>query len=392
MTGSKSPLRFVSPLVRELPKSGIRKFFDIVAGRKDVISLGIGEPDFTTPWHIREAAIASLEEGWTHYTANLGMPKLRTAIAEYMRKSFHAEYDGMTEVLVTVGVSEAFDAALRAIVAPGDEVIYHEPCFVSYAPVIRLAGGVPVPVGTFRKDEFRVTVDRLEAAVTPKTKALILNFPNNPTGATLRREDVDAITEFVLRHDLVLISDEVYSELTYEGERCTFAGIPALRDNLVFLNGFSKAWAMTGFRLGYVCAPAPVTDAIMKVHQYGIMSATTVSQAAGIEAVANGDDDILAMRNEYHRRRNFIVASLNEMGLDCFMPKGAFYVFPSIQSTGLTSEEFAFRLLDEKAVACVPGTAFGTCGEGFLRCSYATSMPQLKEAMTRMREFVKART
>ncbi|OQA42828.1 MAG: putative N-acetyl-LL-diaminopimelate aminotransferase [Chloroflexi bacterium ADurb.Bin325] len=350
-TVSKSARDFVAPHVRGLPKSGIRDFFDIVAGRKDVISLGIGEPDFQTPWHIREKAIESIERGATRYTSNLGTPELRQALAGYMRQSFRAEYDWASEILVTVGVSEAFDLAVRALLSPGDEVLYHEPCFVAYAPLIRMAHGVPV--------------------------------------AVLNREDTEALADFAIRHDLVLISDEVYSELTYEGGRFSMAAIPRLRDRLVFLNGFSKAWSMTGFRLGYVCAPAPLTDAMMKIHQFGMMCASSTSQIAGLEALGHGESDIEKMRDSYHLRRNFIVASLNEMGLDCFMPRGAFYVFPSIQSTGLSSQEFALRLLNECSVACVPGSAFGACGAGFLRCAYATGMDQLKEAMERMAAFVK---
>jgi len=389
-TDSKSARDFIAPHVRGLPKSGIRDFFDIVAGRKDVLSLGIGEPDFQTPWHIREKAIESIERGATRYTSNLGTPELRQALAAYMRQSFHAEYDWKSEILVTVGVSEAFDIAMRAILSPGDEVLYHEPCFVAYAPLIRMAHGVPVAVETFRKDEFRLTVQELEKRVTPKTRALLINFPNNPTGATLDREDTEALADFVIRHDLLLISDEVYSELTYEGGRHSMASIPRLRDRLIFLNGFSKAWSMTGFRLGYVCAPAPLTDAMMKIHQYCMMCASSTSQIAGLEALQHGEADITEMRDSYNQRRSFIVSSLNEMGLDCFMPRGAFYVFPSIQSTGLTSQEFALRLLNERSVACVPGTAFGACGAGYLRCAYATGMEQLKEAMDRMSSFVKS--
>lgn len=388
-TVSKSARNFVAPHVRGLPKSGIRDFFDIVAGRKDVLSLGIGEPDFQTPWHIREKAIESLERGATRYTSNLGTPELRQALAVYMRQSFHVEYDWQSEILVTVGVSEAFDIAIRAILSPGDEVLYHEPCFVAYAPLIRLAHGVPVAVETFRKDEFRLTVAELEKKVTPKTRALLISFPNNPTGATLDQKDTEALADFVIRHDLILLSDEVYSELTYEGGRHSMASIPRLRDRLIFLNGFSKAWSMTGFRLGYVCAPAPLTDAMMKIHQYCMMCASSTSQIAGLEALKHGEADITEMRDSYKLRRNFIVASLNEMGLDCFMPRGAFYVFPSIQSTGLTSQEFALRLLNERSVACVPGTAFGACGAGFLRCAYATGMEQLKEAMDRLSSFIK---
>ena len=387
-TVSKSAHDFVSPLVRDLPKSGIRDFFDIVASRKDVISLGIGEPDFQTPWHIREKAITSLERGMTRYTSNLGMPELRQELAGYMRDTFRAEDDWQTEILVTVGVSEGFDIAMRAVLSPGDEVLYHEPCFVAYAPLIRMAQGVPVAVETFRRDEFRLTVEELEKKVTPRTRVLLVSFPNNPTGATLRREDTEALADFVIRHDLLLVSDEVYSELTYEGGRHSLAAIPRLRDRLIFLNGFSKAWSMTVFRLGYVCAPAPLTDAMMKIHQYCMMCASSTAQMAGIEALQHGAADVAAMRESYHLRRNYIVASLNEMGLDCFMPRGAFYVFPSIQSTGLDSTTFALRLLNECNVACIPGTAFGACGAGFLRCAYATGMEQLKEAMDRMAAFV----
>lgn len=389
-TVSKSARDFVAPHVRGLPKSGIRDFFDIVAGRKDVISLGIGEPDFQTPWHIREQTIMAIERGATRYTSNLGSPELRQALAEYMRQAFQSEYDWRSEILVTVGVSEALDLALRAVLSPGDEVLYHEPCFVAYAPLIRMAHGVPVVVETFRKDNFRLTVEELEKKVTPRTRVLLVNFPNNPTGATLDETDVEALADFAIRHDLLLISDEVYSELTYEGGRHSFAAIPRLRDRLIFLNGFSKAWSMTGFRLGYSCAPAELTDAMMKIHQFGMMCASSISQTAGVEAVRHGADDIAEMRDSYHLRRNFIVASLNEMGLDCFMPRGAFYVFPSIQATGLSSKEFAMRLLNEHNVACVPGGAFGACGEGFLRCAYATGMEQLKEAMDRMGKFVQS--
>jgi len=388
-TVSKSARDFIAPHLRDIPKSGIRDFFDIVAGRKDVISLGIGEPDFQTPWHIREKAIASIERGATRYTSNLGTPELRQAIAEYMRRSFHADYDWQTETLVTVGVSEAFDIALRAVLSPGDEVLYHEPCFVAYAPLIRMAHGVPVAVDTFRKDDFRLTVAELEKKVTPRTRVLLLNFPNNPTGATLDQADTEALADFALRHDLLVISDEVYSELTYEGGRHSMAAIPRLRERLIFLNGFSKAWSMTGFRLGYICAPAPLTDAMMKIHQYCMMCASSTGQIAGLEALTHGEADIAEMRESYHQRRNFVVASLNEMGLDCFMPRGAFYVFPSIASTGLSAREFSLRLLNERNVACVPGTAFGACGAGFLRCAYATGMDQLKEAMDRISDFLK---
>ena len=388
---------FIAPHVAALPKSGIRKFFDIVAQRKDVVSLGVGEPDFDTPWHISRAAVTALEDGATHYTSNLGTPELPQSIVAYVKRRLGAEYDWKKEVLVTVGVSEAIDLAVRAITSPGDEILYHEPCFVSYAPTIRLAHGVPVSVETRAEDAFRLTVEALEAKVTPRTKALLLNFPCNPTGATLTRADLKAIAKFVLRHDLLLLADEVYGELVYPSaaggrqvpKPISFASLPELRNNLVLLNGFSKSWAMTGYRLGYACGPAEVVDTMMKIHQYGIMSAPTLSQHAGVEAMNRGDDDVERMRREYQRRRDFIVGALNEMGLETFMPKGAFYVFPCIRSTGLSSEEFCLRLLKEHEVACVPGSAFGACGEGFVRMSYATSYEKIEIAMKRIAEFVR---
>jgi len=387
---------FIAPHVAELPKSGIRKFFDIVAQRRDVVSLGVGEPDFDTPWHISRAAVTCLEEGGTHYTSNLGTPALRQAIARYVKRRFDAKFDWRREVLATVGVSEAIDLAVRAIASPGDEILYHEPCFVSYAPTIRLAHGVPVCVETRAEDSFRLTVKALEAKVTPRTKALLVNFPCNPTGAVLTRADRDAIARFVVKHDLLLLADEVYAELVYggtpgrrsAGEIVSFASVPELRGRLVLLNGFSKSWAMTGYRLGYACGPHDVIDAMMKIHQYGIMSAPTLAQAAGVEAMDRGDADVARMRLEYARRRDFLVPALNEMGLKTFMPKGAFYVFPDIRSTGLSSEEFCLRLLDGYGVACVPGSAFGACGEGFVRMSYATSYEQIRTAVDRIAKFV----
>ena len=374
---------FTARHVASLPKSGIRKFFDIVAQRKDVVSLGVGEPDFDTPWHISRAAVTCLEDGGTHYTSNLGTPELRQAICRYVKRRFHATFDWRSETLVTVGVSEAIDLAIRAITEPGDEILYHEPCFVSYAPTIRLAHGVPVCAETHVKDAFRLTVRTLESKISRKTKALLLNFPCNPTGATLSAKDMKAIAKFVLKHDLL-----VYSELVYDGKPLSFAALPELKDNLVLLNGFSKSWAMTGFRLGYACGPRPIIDTMMKIHQYGIMSAPTLSQAAGVEAMDKGDSDVARMRAEYHRRRDFLVAALNRMGLKTLLPKGAFYVFADIRSTGLSSEEFCLRLLNEHAVACVPGAAFGACGEGFVRMSYATSLKKLKIAAERLAAFV----
>ncbi|MGN0888520.1 MAG: pyridoxal phosphate-dependent aminotransferase [Kiritimatiellia bacterium] len=385
-----SKRNFIAQHVAALPKSGIRKFFDIVAQRRDVVSLGVGEPDFDTPWHISRAAVTALEDGATHYTSNLGTPELRQAIAAYVQRRFNAKYDWKKEILVTVGVSEAIDLAIRAITEPGDEILYHEPCFVSYAPTIRMAHGVPVCVETNVKDDFRLTVAALEAKVTPKTKALLLNFPCNPTGATLTHADFKAIAKFVLKHDLLLLADEVYSELSYDGKVLSFSSLPELKDNMVLLNGFSKSWAMTGYRLGYACGSHAVVDTMMKIHQYGIMSAPTLSQAAGVEAMNRGDDDVDRMRAEYKRRRDFLVSSLNAMGLKTVLPKGAFYVFPDIRSTGLSSEEFCLRLLNEHAVACVPGSAFGACGEGFIRMSYATSYEQIKVAVARTAEFVKS--
>ncbi len=375
--------------VRDIPRSGIRDFFEIVQTMADVISLGIGEPDFHTPWRIREAAIYGLERGHTGYTSNLGLPKLRERIAQYVQKHFHVGYDPATEIIVTVGVSEAIDLALRALLNPGDEVLYHEPCYVSYSPSVILAHGVPVAVPTFAKDNFRMTADELAKLITPRSKVLMMNFPCNPTGATQTREELEKIAALCVKHDLVVLTDEIYSELTYEGAiHVSIAALPGMRERTVFLHGFSKAFAMTGFRVGYACSPPALTEAMMKVHQYAILCANTMAQDAAIEALESGDGDVAMMRKEYEARRNFIVRSLNDMGLPCFKPLGAFYVFPDIRSTGLTSREFSLRLLQEKKVACVPGPAFGVSGEGHVRCSYATSMEKIKIAMERMAEFV----
>ena len=387
----------VAPHVAALPKSGIRKFFDIVAQSKDVVSLGVGEPDFDTPWHIARAAVTCLEDGGTHYTSNLGTPELRQAIARYLARRFKASFDWSKEILVTVGVSEAIDLAIRAICSPGDEVLYHEPCFVSYAPTIRLAHAVPVCVETSVAEEFRLTVEALERKVTPKTKAILLNFPCNPTGAVLSRDDMRAILAFAERHDLLILADEVYSELNYVetdgegGDRRTlpsFSAFPEYRDRVILLNGFSKSWAMTGFRLGYACGPTDVIDAMMKIHQYGIMSAPTLSQAAGVEAMDHGDAEVARMRHEYRRRRDYLVPALNAMGLKTVLPKGAFYIFADIRATGLSDEDFAIRLLKEFGVAVVPGSAFGPCGAGFLRMSYATSLEKIHLAVARMRKML----
>lgn len=388
----------IAPHVAALPKSGIRKFFDIVAQSKDVISLGVGEPDFDTPWHISRAAVTCLENGGTHYTSNLGTPELRQAICRYLERRTGAVYDWAGEALVTVGVSEAIDLAIRALCSPGDEVLYHEPCFVSYAATIRLAHAVPVAVETCAAEEFRLTVEALEAKVTPRTRAILLNFPCNPTGAMISMEEMRGILEFAERRDLIVLADEVYGELNYdvpesaedaEGQTVrprlpSFAAFPEFRDRVILLNGFSKAWAMTGYRLGFACGPADIIDAMMKIHQYGIMSAPTLAQAAGVEALESGDADVARMRREYRRRRDFLVPALNALSLKTLMPRGAFYVFADVSSTGLSSEEFAMRLLKEQGVACVPGEAFGACGAGFVRMSYATSLDKIAQAVERM--------
>ena len=380
----------VAKHVAELPKSGIRKFFDIVAQSKDIVSLGVGEPDFNTPWHISRAAVTCLEDGGTHYTSNLGTPALRQAIVRYLARRFDAKFDWEKEVLVTVGVSEAIDLAIRAICSPGDEVLYHEPCFVSYAPTVRLAHAVPVCVETRVEDEFRLTVAALEKKVTKRTKAILLNFPCNPTGAVLSREDMEGILKFAKEHDLIVLADEVYSELNYEdGDLVSFASFPEYHDRVILLNGFSKSWAMTGYRLGYACGPEDVIDAMMKIHQYGIMSAPTLSQAAGVEAMDHGDKDVDRMRREYRKRRDYLVPALNEFGLKTVMPKGAFYIFSDIRSTGLKDDEFALKLLKEFGVAVVPGSAFGACGAGFVRMSYATSLEKIKLAVERIGKMLK---
>lgn len=378
----------VAAHVKALPFSGIRKFFDIVASRQDVISLGVGEPDFDTPWTVREAAVFSLERGATHYTSNRGDPALRQAIARYVERQFGAAYDWEHEILVTVGVSEAIDVALRTVLNPGDEVIYHEPCFVSYRPTIIMAGGVPVCVETRREDQFRLTREMLERAVTPKTRVLMLNFPCNPTGAILNQADVEDIADFCIKHDLLLLTDEIYAELTYDAKHVSFISVPGMKERTIFLHGMSKAWAMTGFRIGYACAPPEVSENMMKLHQYAIMSAPTTGQKAAAEALERGDAAVAEMLAEYNRRRNYLIASFAEMGVPCHTPAGAFYAFPYIGDLGISSEDFAMRFLEEHNVAVVPGDAFGQCGAGFLRCAYATGMDNIREAMSRMAAFV----
>jgi aminotransferase len=376
--------------VRNIPRSGIRDFFEIVQSMKGVISLGIGEPDFVTPWHIREAAIYSLEKGKTGYTSNLGSPRLRRAIAKYVEQRFAVEYNPHDEIIVTVGVSEAIDLALRALLNAGDEVIYHEPCYVSYSPSIQLAGGVPVAVATRAEDEFSLKASDLEKAVTPKTRVLMLNFPTNPTGAVMPLEELKKISSFAVKHDLVVLTDEIYSELTYDDvPHHSIAALPGMKERTLFLHGFSKAFAMTGWRIGYACGPADIIEAMMKIHQYSMLCASIMSQEAACEALERGQRSMERMKEEYRLRRNYIVSSLNEAGIPCHLPKGAFYVFPDIRGTGLSSKDFSLKLLEAKKVAVVPGTAFGPSGEGYVRCSYATGMDQIKLACQHIAEFVR---
>lgn len=375
--------------VASIPRSGIRDFFDLVIGRDDVISLGVGEPDFVTPWHIREAAIYSLEKGQTTYTANLGLLSLRKSISKYVSGFFDIDYDPAKEILVTVGVSEAIDIALRALLNPGDEVIYHEPCYVSYSPSIVMAHGVAVPVETTKEDGFSLKPGALEKAITPKSRILMLNFPTNPTGAVASNEDLEGIAKLAVKHDLIVLADEIYSELRYDGiKHVSIASLPGMKERTILMHGFSKAFAMTGFRLGYACAPHPIIEAMMKIHQYSMLCAPIMSQNAAIEALENGTPAMEKMRDSYHQRRDFLVKRLNEIGLDCHLPGGAFYVFPDIRKTGLSSKDFAMGLLEEESVAAVPGVAFGPSGEGFLRCCYATGMEDLRTAMTCMERFV----
>lgn len=379
---------YVAAHVRDIPRSGIRDFFDIVQGMKEVISLGVGEPDFVTPWHIREAAIYALEKGRTTYTSNLGLPKLRAVLSEHLAERFGVTYHPHHQILVAVGVSEAMDLALRALLNPGDEVIYHEPCYVSYSPSIVLAHGVPVAVSCRPEDGFSVTAEAIERAITPRSKVLILNFPTNPTGGTMTREELLKIAEVACRHKLVVLTDEIYSELTFEGQHVSIASLPGMLERTIFLHGFSKAYAMTGFRIGYACGPAELIEAMMKIHQYSMLCASIISQEAAIEAILHGRPDTERMCEQYRLRRNVIVKALNDMGLTCHLPRGSFYAFPSIRSTGLSSKEFAVRLLQEEKVACVPGGAFGPTGEGFVRCCFATSLEQIQTAMERMARFV----
>ncbi|MGI5924714.1 MAG: pyridoxal phosphate-dependent aminotransferase [Lentisphaeria bacterium] len=389
MSDSKlSPRQWVAPHVAGLPRSGIRDFFELVQTMDDVISLGIGEPDFVTPWHIREACIYAINHGYTSYTSNLGDPRLRKAICKYSAETFGLHYRPENECIVTVGVSEALDIVLRAVLSPGDEVLYHEPCYVSYAPSVRMLHAVPVPVLTRGENDFVLQVEDLEKALTPRSKVLLLNYPNNPTGAGLTMADKQRIADFAIRHNLLVLSDEIYEEISYIPRTPSIASLPGMKERTVTLNGFSKAFAMTGFRIGYACGPADLIEAMMKIHQYSMLCASSIAQAGALEALQNGQGPREDMRREYEQRRNVIVKRLNEIGLSCFMPRGAFYVFPCISSTGLDSTSFAKRLLQEKHVAVVPGTAFGSCGEGFVRCSYATSLEEIEIALARIQEFV----
>lgn len=387
MSTTKS--KYVSKLVHELKPSGIRRFFDLAAGMDGVISLGVGEPDFVTPWSIREAAITSLEEGYTSYTPNAGLLELREEIANYLKTRFHVEYSP-SEIIVTVGASSAIDAAMRTILDPGDEVIVVEPCFVSYGPMVSLAGGVPVAVQALKENDFKILPSQIEAAITNKTKAIMICSPNNPTGTMLNKQELEAIAEIAIRHDLLVIADEIYAELSYDEEYTSMASIDGMWEHTILINGFSKAFAMTGWRLGFVCAPPEISSAMLKVQQYSLMCAPTMSQYAAIEALKHGQPEVEKMVESYRMRRNFIVSSFNEMGLSCHIPGGAFYAFPSIESTGLSSQEFAEQLLMKESVAVVPGDVFGESGEGHIRCSYATSMEELREAMKRIQHFIES--
>ncbi|MGG4409754.1 aminotransferase [Niallia taxi] len=378
---------YIADKVAEMKPSGIRRFFDLASNMEGVISLGVGEPDFVTSWSAREAAILSLEQGYTSYTANPGMLELREEISSYMNRRFYVEYNPKSEIIVTVGASQAIDIALRAILNPDEEVIVLEPCFVAYAPLVTLAGGNPVPVQTLKENEFKVLPEQLEAVITAKTKAIMICSPSNPTGSLLSASELEAIANVAKKHDLLIISDEIYAELCYDEEYTSMAAINEMWDRTLLISGFSKGFAMTGWRLGFVCAPEELTQAMLKIHQYSLMCAPTMAQFAGLEALKSGSNDVEDMRKSYRRRRNLVVQSLNDMGLSCHIPGGAFYAFPDITATGLTSEQFAEKLLMEEKVAVVPGNVFGESGEGHIRCSYASSLEQLQEALKRMKDF-----
>lgn len=387
-TRRRSMQEYLNPHVRAIPPSGIRRFFDLVAGSKDVISLGVGEPDFVTPWHVREACVYSLEQGRTTYTPNAGLPELREAIAEYLHNQFGLHYEPKDEMIVTVGGSEGIDLALRALISPGDEVLVPEPSYISYSPIASLLGGVSVGIETFAEDKFKLTAESLEAAITPRSKVLILSYPSNPTGGIMNAEEMLPIARLVEKHDLIVISDEIYAELTYGSKHVSFASLPGMKDRTLLVSGFSKAFAMTGWRMGYLCGHPDLIAAMLKIHQYTVMCAPVMGQVAALEALRNGLDDKDKMVESYNQRRRLIVHGFEQIGLSCHEPEGAFYAFPSIRSTGLDSEQFAQRLLQEAKVAVVPGHVFGKGGEGFIRCSYATSISQLTEALERIGRFV----
>ena len=385
---NKKLLSLVSQRANQISPSGIRKFFDLLASMEGVISLGVGEPDFTTPWHISEAAIYSLGKGYTMYTSNSGMPELRQELARYLEDSYDASYDPDGELLITVGVSEGLDLVMRAILNPGDEVIMPDPCYVAYESCVLLSGGEPVKVPTNQDNDFEVSAADIEARITDKTKAILIGYPANPTGAVTSRDKLSQVAELALRHQLLVISDEIYARLVYGVEHTCFASLPGVKENTILLGGFSKAYAMTGWRIGYAAGPAEIIAAMTKIHQYTMMCVPTMSQIAAIEALRSGESSALEMVEDYNRRRRVIVKGLNDIGLTCFEPRGAFYAFPSIKCTGMTSEEFAEKLLVEEKVAVVPGTAFGKCGEGYVRCCYATSLAEIEEALSRMKRFV----
>ena len=378
----------LSEVVQNIKPSGIRKFFDIVSEMKDAISLGVGEPDFDTPWHIRDEGIFALEKGKTFYTSNSGLKELREEICNYLKRKQNVAYDPLSEVIVTVGGSEAIDIGLRALVNPGDEVIIPQPSYVSYEPCAVLAGAKPVIINLKAENEFRLTAEELKEAITDKTKVLILPYPNNPTGAIMERKDLEEIAKIIIENDIYVMSDEIYAELTYKGEHVSIASLDGMKERTILINGFSKAYAMTGWRLGYACAPEEIIKQMTKIHQFAIMCAPTTSQYAAVEALKNGDDDVESMRQAYNQRRRFLLNAFREMGLECFEPYGAFYVFPCIKEFGMTSEEFATRFLEEERVAAIPGNAFGESGEGFLRISYAYSLDNLKIAMERLKRFI----
>ncbi|MDQ0191933.1 aminotransferase class I/II-fold pyridoxal phosphate-dependent enzyme [Paenibacillus wynnii] len=385
----KSMNSYLAPLVQQIQPSGIRKFFDLAAGSKDIISLGVGEPDFKTPWHVREACVYSLERGFTGYTSNAGMPELREGIANYLHSRFAVDYNPVDQIIATVGGSEAIDLALRALIAPGDEILIPEPCYISYSPITAIGGGIPVGIETFGADNFKLTAEGLEAKITPRSKILILCYPSNPTGAIMTRADWEPIAKVVEKHDLIVISDEIYAELTYGSNHVSFASLPGMKDRTILVSGFSKAFAMTGWRMGYACGHPDLISAMLKIHQYTVMCAPSMGQVAALEALTNGMEEKDRMADSYNQRRRLIVKGLRDAGLECHEPQGAFYAFPSIQATGLSSDEFAQRLLREYKVAAVPGSVFGLGGEGYLRCSYATSVSQLNEAVERIGAFVR---